>query len=138
VANNSGGAIPKSDASNGGARIDPKTHKRLPAGTNTDVLQGTMSVSGGYTQPGGGSGLDFNNASAFRRAARNGGSTNPGSQVVGLDLKQFLPGGSRDPYRGIAGMASRNEINGKGEDIFRLISNKITEKCRLGILWSCE
>jgi hypothetical protein len=39
----------------------------------------------------------------------------------------------------LAGLGlSRSQINGKGEDIFLIISNKMTEKCRLGVLWQCR
>jgi hypothetical protein len=58
------------------------------------------------------------------------------SQFSGeANLKQFLPGGSRAAGRRLAG---GNEINAKEEDIFARISNKIMEKCRLGILLECR
>lgn len=58
------------------------------------------------------------------------------SQFSGeANLRQFLPGGSRAAGRRMAG---GNEINPKEEDIFLRISNKIMEKCRLGILLECR
>lgn len=58
-----------------------------------------------------------------------------GSQFDNVDLRQFLPGGSRAAGRRLAGA---NEINPKEENIFIRISNKMMEKCRLGVLWQCR
>jgi hypothetical protein len=38
----------------------------------------------------------------------------------------------------MAGAWPRSEINPKEEDIWQRISNKIREKCRLGLLYDCK
>ena len=141
VANNSGGAIPGQGDSGGGARLDSKTQKGgvvASSGPNTDILQGDRS--GGYSQPAGGNGSGFENMNGDYSGDRRSGSRGlaTASNAVGMDLKKFLPGGSLDPNRHLAGLAKNAEINGKAEDIFQIISNKMVEKCKLGVLWRCE
>jgi hypothetical protein len=138
IANNTGGAMPGSDA-NGGARLGSKgTKVSGSAGSvvNVDIMQGERS--GGFSASTGGSGLEFDDGagSANRGRAKD---SDQSSGIAGLDLKQFLPGGSRDPNRNLAALGGvRSQINGKGEDIFQLISNKMVEKCKLGVLWRCR
>lgn len=136
VPNNSGGAIP-GQAGGQQARADLSSGRPAGpalAGANTDILQGHMA--GGYSQQGNGSGFESINANARRGYASVNGRAHP--YAVGFDLKKVLPGGSLDPAR-IAALNSVNaEINGKGVDLFKKISNKMEEKCKLGILWECR
>ncbi len=137
VPNNSGGGIP--GASSGGS----STQAQLGGGTRpspgapgytTDILQGERS--GGYTSSG--SGFDDNSSgSTARYGAHRPAVNNDDGGLLGMDLRQYLPGGSL-AHRQLAGINGRSEINAKEEDIWRRISNKIIEKCKLGVLWRCQ
>lgn len=137
VANNSGGAIPGGDgvapAKLGGG---PSGSSPGSPGYSTDVLQG-MQGSSGYSQP-----VESNSSGGSFFSNFFGGSRQPAAEpdsaMLGLDLRQFLPGGSRDPQRRLAGFGMRSEINGKEEDIWRRISTKMEEKCKLGVLIGCR
>jgi hypothetical protein len=137
VANNSGGAIPGGDGASP-AKLGGGAGGSTPgsAGFSTDVLQG-MQGSSGYSQP-----AESNSAGSSFLSGFFSGDRQPSSEadnaMLGLDLRQFLPGGSRDPKRRLAGFGMRSEINAKEEDIWRLISTKIEEKCKLGILVGCR
>jgi hypothetical protein len=126
VPNNSGGAIP-------GAGTEPAklTGKQLAAagrGMNTDV-DGGLTGGGGYSYPAGNNGGRGENETQYVPMSGNG------SQFENIDLRQFLPGGTKAALRRLAGIG---EINAKEEDIFLRISAKMLEKCRLGILWQCR
>ncbi len=130
VPNNSGGQIPGSGNDQGKAKLDAlAVHGPGGPTTNTDILGGEK----GFGQP---AGVD---ASAVTFAGY-GGAKDPAEakgKQAGLDLKKYLPGGEFD--RSVAALGgARVEINGRGGDIFKRISAKITEKCRLGILWECH
>ncbi|MBX3023100.1 MAG: hypothetical protein KF799_15600, partial [Bdellovibrionales bacterium] len=61
-------------------------------------------------------------------------STGSGGRI---DLKQYLPGGARDP-RLMGGMRPPGtQIHNKFVDIWGRISVRMVEKCRLGILAGC-
>lgn len=138
VANNTGGGIP-GGAGGPPAKLDgPRGNPSAGSpGYTTDVLGG-MQGGGGYSSPVdnqfGGGPRDPANAGYGGRAA---GEENSGG-LLGVDLRQFLPGGSRDPQRRLAGIGSRSEINAKEEDIWRRISSKMEEKCKLGVLIGCR
>jgi hypothetical protein len=140
VANNTGGGIPggggTQPASLGGGGRNAAGYSPGSPGYTTDILQGTQGA-GGYSNPvepnnggsGGGGGYG---------SGRNVASNDDEGGMLGLDLRQFLPGGSRDPQRRLAGLGARSEINAKEEDIWRRISSKMEEKCKLGILIGCR
>ncbi len=143
IANNSGGGIPGGGGETSaklGSNSRPAPSAGAP-GYTTDILQGNQG-EGGYSAPyqpnnshdgqQAGSGYLPQNA----RAGSGGGTGRDG--MLGTDLRQFLPGGSRDPQRRIAGVGRRSEINAKEEDIWRIISSKMDEKCKLGILLGCR
>lgn len=106
-------------------------------GYTTDIMQGTMQ-GGGYNYPtGSGSGLETNDyGNPYYRGQKKEKGDKSG--LLGMDLRQFLPGGSKDPRRALAGFNGHSEINSKEEDIWKRISVKIVEKCKLGVLWRCE
>ena len=141
IPNNSGGGVGgaggSSSASLGSA--SPSSVARAGGGSgfaSTDIDHGLSS--GGYSAPAGTAqpSLIERGLASLRRSR---GSESDGSGFfTGLDLKQYLPGGSRDPSRRLAGAGFRSEINAKEEDIWRRISNKMIEKCRLGVLWQCR
>lgn len=136
VPNNSGGGIPgsggaQSPASLGGGRGGGAVHaaENSPA----DIMHGTSS--GGYSP----TFADNTPGERFRDLGYGRKGVNGSASDLGIDLKKYLPGGSRDPRRNVAGIGPMNiEINGKGVDLFKKISNKIEEKCKLGILWECK
>jgi len=142
VANNSGGAIPGA-GNETSAKLGANPRGQLSPGSpgySTDILQGMHSGAGYSNPPGeyepgsrGGGGGGYHSGGGSER-----GSRDEGGGLIGMDLRQFLPGGSRDPQRRIAGIGSRSQINAKEEDIWRRISNKMVEKCRLGILLGCH
>lgn len=138
IANNSSGGIPGSGGG-GSAKLDPRsTRGGVASGgggsASTDIMQGDRS--GGYSSPGG---SGFDESESLPRARRQAGrGVAPRPSLLGMDLKEFLPGGSRDPRRHLAGLDGKSQINGRAHDIFKIISNKIVEKCRLGVLWRCD
>lgn len=135
VANNSGGSIPGSGADFRPASLGPAGNGKPQAGNSkqvTDIDHGFQGGNG-FSQP-----TSYNSAWAPDEPPQQYN----GRQIAGndnqfegrIDLRQFLPGGSRAAARTIGG----NEINKKEENLFRLISNKMNEKCRLGVLWQCQ
>ncbi len=139
VANNSGGSIPGQGGENRPASLGPAgSIKPQAPGANqtTDIDRGFQGANG-YSQSAGsgGSGRDGERG-GYQQAALNdrriAGNDDQFEQKI--DLRQFLPGGSRAAARSWG----NNQINKKEENLFLLISNKMIEKCRLGILWQCQ
>ncbi len=140
VANNSGGAIP-GGAGGGAASLDGRGGRAGAGGgagksSVTDIMQGERGGSG-YSGNSGGSGLEFE--SEDEGAGGNGrGNLRGGSAMVGLqgmDLKAFLPGGSRGPAMarlgGLCPTCSRQQ-HGQGVNLFHVVSRKMQEACKLG------
>jgi hypothetical protein len=141
VPNNSGGGFGIGDGGSTSATLNSHSGGRRPApgspGYTTDIMQGTMS-GGGYSYgSGSGSGLETQSYGSRFFGGRDKRVKNDDGGMLGMDLRQFLPGGSR-ARRALAGFNGRSEINAKEEDIWRRISNKMVEKCKLGVLWRCE
>jgi hypothetical protein len=139
VPNNSGGGFGIGGDSTS-ASLNSRDGRRPSPGSpgyTTDIMQGTMS-GGGYSYgSGSGSGLEGQSYGNRFFAGRNKRVKNDDGGMLGMDLRQFLPGGSR-ARRALAGFNGHSEINAKEEDIWRRISNKMIEKCKLGVLWRCE
>lgn len=139
IPNNSGGAIPGNGESMAPARLGGRAAQvtaKAGAGSVADIEQGVRS-GGGYTYgpPGADRGLAAAGIAGHRAASI---AMDDEGGYFGLDLKQFLPGGSRDPGRRVAGSAGRSQIHSKEEDIWRRISIKMIEKCMLGLLFQCR
>lgn len=134
VANNTGGPIPGQGSDFKPAALGPTASRSQAPGNGnssvTDIDRGFQG-GGGYSQPtGAGNGSDGEaNRPPERRIAGNDNQFE-----AKLDLRQFLPGGSRAAARS----RGNNQINKKEENLFLLISNKMIEKCKLGILWQCQ
>lgn len=141
ISNNSGGGIPGAGGGGGGASLGGAGGKRgggggpAASGQVTDIDQGFRS--GGYSQTGGagggGAGLDTSGAESF-------GKRGPAS-AGGLDLKQYLPGGARDPKAGFGAGGLRppgTEIHGKHVDMWARITDRMREKCKIGELYGCD
>jgi len=109
---------------------------RRGAGHNANVLKG-VAGGGGYQGGGRPSGSRVGVASGggfggYSRSKKSGGS--------GLDLKQFLPGGKKDPRkRNLAGLARRSgpPIGRKEENIFNKMAKKYQQMCKLKRMWDC-
>jgi hypothetical protein len=136
IPNNSGGGIPGGDGGSPASLGAKGKGSPGSPGYDTDVLQGTTSGSG-YSQQSAGNPGYGNDGYGSRGGRGTAGENDPNGRLVGMDLKQFLPGGERDPNRVVAGVSRRSQINPKEENIWRIISNKMNEKCKLGVLWRC-
>lgn len=141
VPNNSGGSIPGGGGSSE-AKLDPKARSTASSGpsVNTNIEQGFRSGGGGGYAGGAGSrngassGEDGDDGIGYNPAAANG---DDGSGLRGLDLKRFLPGGSSDPGRFLGGNALSSQIHGPSVDLWGRISNRLQQRCRLGLLFGC-
>lgn len=139
VVPNGGGAMP------GGNSPPPPSAPPKAGGGNfasnrADVFPGGF-MPGGYSAPAGTpSNTDIDGTRYKVQATPGGdGSIRTASAFVGMDLKRFLPGREMDPNRRLAGVEGAGEqINGRGVDFFSKISDKMNEKCRLGVLWKCD
>ncbi|MGE4132237.1 MAG: hypothetical protein AB7F86_11405 [Bdellovibrionales bacterium] len=133
VANNAGGQIPGSGGDSGGAKLDPPRPGGVaPASYSTDIMQGYVGAS---PTPGYNGAAEPSSAADFQAYYRRGKKGDPD----GLDLKQFLPGGRQAVRRGLGGQLIRSEgIHGPGVDIWARISQRMTEKCKLGMLFGCK
>lgn len=142
VPNNSGGAIPGGSSSGvGGAPAARKGSASFGSqGKITDIFPGGF-VAGGYSVPAGSStGRDID-GTRYRLNRGDGArdTRNSAPYFTGMDLKRFLPGGKLDPNRRLAGVRGPgSEINGKGTDVWNKITEKMNERCRLGLLWKCQ
>lgn len=102
------------------------------AGYSTDILKGERS--GGYSSMGGS--LKPTNTGGFSGYGA-GDSTNDGG-YTGLDLKQYLPGGAKDPTRKLAAAADPHpDIGSKYTDIFKRISDRFKIVCSMNRLRDC-
>lgn len=130
----SSGGLPGSDtAGSQKAKLPPPSGgyyggKSLAGEIDANALRG----GGGYTPPsaGGPSGVQVASGPAVdpRDPASEGG----------IDLRQYLPGGRRDGTRTGGYHTTSNEIAGQFTDLWKKISLRMQEKCRLGILLGCE
>jgi hypothetical protein len=130
VANNSGGQIPGTGGDSQGAKIGGRGGSPGSPGYSTDVLRGFQGASGTTT---GGSTETKNEEGGF-----TGYGHAPASIDPGLDLRQYLPGGRRDPGTKLGGFRPfSTEINGPHVNVWNRITSRIQEKCRLGELIDC-
>lgn len=107
-----------SSGSSGGAA-------RGPASAGGNLPNGAAVNSGFYGGGGSGSG---GRASGSNGGSRVSGLWNRITKAVGVnnkpDLRQFLPGGSRDPNRGIAGASGPDGITGPHSNIWQKVQNR--------------
>lgn len=119
----------------GGASLgDGQSGKAQGGGYNTNVLKGA-SGGGGYVGPSTGSVGVSSGGGGFRGYGR----ARAGNDDT-IDLKQFLPGGKKDPRKrtvaGIAG-ATAAQIGRKETNIFQTMSVKYRQMCQLKRMWDC-
>ena len=144
--NQAGGGVAKASAAtavpNGGGQMlggssngnssfgSPDRSQNRAGGYNTDVLQGTGG-GGGYS------------VSGVPTAGGAGGFAGYGSNQDNkrkeFDLRQYLPGGAKDPKRGIAGLSGlRPEFGSKFDDIFQRVHARYTVLCKLDRMFDCK
>lgn len=137
VPNNSGGPIPGDSNSKPAslAANGVRPQSAGSAGYSVNIDQGTRS-GGGWSPPVGNNLYDTSKYNG-KMGSRSGRS--PASIRGGVDLKQYLPGGKMDSKWRAGGYASRNpEICSQSADVWKNISNRMREKCQLGVLLDCR
>jgi hypothetical protein len=112
---------------NGGGEAPHTAGNKHPAGGGGNNSLNTK-VNGGYYGGGGGGGGSFGSGSSGSGAGGPqgyGGGLPPGSQMQGkVDLRQFLPGGKRDPARGLAGISGPDGITGPNSDLWQKVNTR--------------
>jgi len=111
---------------------DPKTGKLVPASLNAKEKDKDGTVKEvdpkGQTGSTGGSG-SFGTMSLKGGVARD---------VASGSLKDYLPGGAKDPHTNMMGAArAHKEIHAKHVNLFEVINERMVEKCELGELLDC-
>lgn len=135
IPNGGGGGIPGGNSAGGSGFQDASSSGGGSAGGyNTDILNGERggggaSGSGGAVAEGGGGFSGYGSGSGQFK-----------SKYKGLDLKQYLPGGAKDPKRKIASAPKtiHPEIAPAGESLFKRISNRFTLMCKMKQFIGCE
>jgi hypothetical protein len=139
VANNSGGQMPGGNSPQAGRPNAANAAPRVAAAASNiaDIDQGLRSGGGGSFNNSAGGGMDMPDASSPYFGNRGSGRAPASAQ---MDLRQFLPGGQRDPnMRNVGGQAAAAlGIHGRFVDIWARISDRMQEKCRLGELMGCR
>jgi hypothetical protein len=122
--NQPGGGMPPGGGPLGGGP-PPAAGGPGSSGYKTDIERG-IGMSG-YSSGGGFSG---------------GGYTNPNAVAANspFDLRQYLPGGKKDPKRNIAGMRmpASAGIGARYDDIWERISRRVTSMCVSNRLLECN
>lgn len=135
---NGGGGVPGGGAAGGGSGFEGMGGDGSGGGASgykTDVLAGERG-GGGYS---GNSSMEPSGGGGFGGYGSGGGEFK--NRFSGLDLKQYLPGGKKDPKRGLASAnlnSGHPEISPVGVSIFKKISERYDAKCKLKMLMSCE
>ncbi len=131
---NGGGAVPQG-AGNPGVGAN-NVGAAGAAKARTDILQGERS--GGYSQMAADMKMDADGSGGFSGYG-SGSNTAASGYRVGMDLKQFLPGGTKDPARKLAGQgfAERADIQSAGVNIWERISDRFRNRCAQGLLRDC-
>jgi hypothetical protein len=137
IANNGGGQIPGGGGDAGGAKLGGGRGGSPGApGYTTDILQGYQGGGGGGSQAGGSTDTNGSPDGGFAGYG-SGGARGPSGE--GLDLRKYLPGGKNDPGSRLGGFRPFSlEINGPHYNIWSKVSDRYTEKCKLGELIDCQ
>jgi hypothetical protein len=127
-----GGSLLGASAGGQGFGIPDKPAQRA-AGYNTDVMQG-VSGGGGYTVSPGPPVAATAGFSGYGTALDK-----KDSNAKGFDLRQYLPGGAKDPKRNLAGLgAPHPEMGNRFDDIFKRVNDRVQVLCRLDRLMDCN
>ena len=117
----------------GGPGQSGKANRSKSTGYDTNILKGARNQSG-YSR----------NYRSARNSNRNrigyGSRRRAKISQEKLDLKQFLPGGTKAPKRGLASILSpqQREIAPRHTEIWKRISDRYQEYCRMGVLEGCS
>jgi hypothetical protein len=130
--NGGGGGVGGGGGGNtgGGAMGGAGGGQQAPVAKTTDILHGV----------GGGGGFAATAANNTGQATDTNGYIAPAGDGSSdsLDLKQFLPGGAKDPTRKLAGDSpARAEIHPQTVNIWQRISLRIRARCAQGLLRDC-
>jgi hypothetical protein len=127
-----GGSLLGQSGSGQGFGIPDKAAKAA-GGYNTDVLQG-VSGGGGYTVS---QGPPVAATAGF--SGYGPGTDKKDSNAKAFDLRQYLPGGAKDPKRNIAGIGSPHpEMGNRYDDIFKRVNDRVKVLCKLDRLMDCN
>jgi hypothetical protein len=144
IPNGGGGGVPGGEGGSAAvASASSADAQNLPAmlgdGVNPNILHGENG-GGGYSanQAAAAEGSGFGNSGSgfsFPNAAGKKGDPN----YRGMDLKKYLPGGARDPSRGLAGLSAfYPDIGPKHISFFNRVSARIQSLCKLKRLLDCQ
>jgi hypothetical protein len=127
-----GSAFPPLNPGNVSSALLAKARAIASIEMKTDILKGER----------GGSAFAYKSTTGYesmmKPAAASPSHASTDKNYRGLDLKDFLPGGSRDP-RGLAGLNSRSsEIGPAGADLFERMSIKFKTLCATQRLLDCN
>lgn len=133
VPNGGGGSVPGAAAAPAKLGADGRP-VAAAKGAETDIQKGFYA--GGYSAQSAGSGFE-GDAGGLGAKGVGRGVQSDRSGYLGMDLRQYLPGQDMDPRR-LGALGAGSQIHPKEEDIWRVISIKMDEKCKLGVLWECR
>ncbi len=110
----------------GGGQGGGKAGSAAGASTGANPAQGTKIISGYGVGGGGSAGYRSAGSGAAPGAQQGAGGRNGyyganGAAGKPVDLSKFLPGGSMDPRRGLAGVSGPDGITGPNSDIWKKI-----------------
>jgi len=132
VPNGGGGGIPGSGGSMAAASLGggaPAAPAAASGSSKVNISEGGRS---GYSQ------MAANMNLQPATAGTISGTNSDGSMAANMDLSQFLPGGPKDPARGLASVAnSPNQIQPASVNIFARMSARIRSRCAQGLLRDC-
>ena len=148
----SGGSSSGPSFDGNGEPVAPTPIANKGVGASTGGMGAAASSSGGAAQvaptSGGGDGEKINVADILNGERGGGGAGGAGagggfsSYSGGESLSAYLPGGSKDPKRKLASLASATanshpDISSVHENIFHLISKRFQILCKLKELKDC-
>lgn len=141
VKNGGGGGLPGSPASSGSGFEETEDGAvTASSGYSTDILSGERG-GGGYSGAAGEGGEGVSGGGGFGGYGRGGSDNKFKNKFSGLDLKQYLPGGAKDPSRDLTGTKlnfRHPEIGPMGVSMFKKISDRFTAMCKLKQLYGCD
>jgi hypothetical protein len=140
IQNGGGSGFPGADGSNGAAAHQQAKLPPAPsygahgAGKGAEIDPNALR-SGGYSQQPDNGELQTASLKPGGPGAANG--RDPTSSR-GLDLKKYLPGGVYDGTRSGGYHTTSSEIAGRFADVWKNVTLRMQEKCKLGVLIGCE
>lgn len=138
IPNGGGGGAMGSGSAGGSGFENPSGEGGEAGGYNTDILSGERGGGGGGAMGSASTGAGGSGFSGYGGR----GSEEFKNKYGGVDLKQYLPGGAKDPNRSLASVGSTGtghaDISPAGVSMFNKITLRLTLKCKLKQLLGCE